>query len=38
MSTVMHGLDLAIDSDYKSSAMKESILPRTDINEVDSVS
>ena len=34
----MHGLDLAIDSDYKSSAMKELILPRTDINEVDSVS
>ena len=38
MSTVMHGLDLAIDSDYKSSTMKELILPRTDINEVDSVS
>ena len=38
MSTTMHGLDLAIDSDSKPSVMKELMLTRTDINEVDSVS
>ena len=38
MSTTMRGLDLAIDSDYKPSAMKELILPKTDIDEFDSVS
>ena len=34
----MHGLDLVIDSDYKPSAMKALILPRTNIDEVDIVS
>ena len=34
----MRGLDLAIDIDYKPLAMKALILPRTDIDEVDSVS
>ena len=38
MSTTMRGLDLAIDSGYKPLAMKAVILPRTDIDEIDSVS
>ena len=34
----MRGLELAIDSDYKPSVIKELMLTRTDIDEVDSVS
>ena len=34
----MRGLDLAIDSGYKPSGMKVVILPRTNIDEIDSVS
>ena len=38
MSAIIHGLDLAIDHDYKPSVVKALIQSRMDVNEVDSVS